>query len=143
MSFVLEATVALFVLAATTATANTHAVTQFVTPDQLKWTEFREKGWAPGSATAIVAGDPNKRCGWIMRYRMPDGYSVPMHKNDDVEAATVLAGVYVMGIGKNADRARAQKYPTGSYIQVDRGVAHYGWALGETILEIRPTCDGK
>lgn len=114
-----------------------------VTPDQLKWTAFSEKGWPPGSATAIVAGDPAKPCGWVMRYRMPDGFRVPVHTNTDVEAATVLTGTYAQGIGPVAGRALARKYPTGSHLRADRGVPHFGYAIGPTILEVRPICKGR
>lgn len=114
--------------------------TFFVTPDQLKWSAYSEKGWPAGSATAVVAGDPTKPCGWVLRYRMPDGYRVPVHANHDVEAATVLAGTYIQGLGSMPNRARASEYPAGSYLQVGRGVPHYGYALGITILKIRPIC---
>lgn len=123
--------------------APTTAPTFAVTPDQLTWSEYRVKGWPAGSSTATVAGDPSKPCGWILRYRMPDGYRVPVHKNDVAEEATVLVGAYVMGVGSKSDRANAQIYPMGSYFRVDKGVSHYAWALGETLLEIRPVCATK
>jgi hypothetical protein len=135
------ATVALLAAGVTPSPPPNRSV--IVTPDQLKWQAFRENGWAPRSSVAVVAGNPRAPCDWIIRYRMPDGYAVPVHSNDDVEAATVLSGVFALGFGTTADHARAKPYPAGSYIVIDKRVAHYAWAVGDTTLEIRPVCRGK
>ena len=106
-----------------------------VRPDALKW------GPAPpalpsGAQFAVLAGDPTKTGPFTIRAKMPDGYKVPPHWHPTDENVTVLKGTLMVGRGEQLDPAKAEALPAGSYMRMPKGMRHYAFAKGETIIQV-------
>jgi hypothetical protein len=107
-----------------------------VTPDQIKW------GPAPpslpaGAELAVLEGDPSKPgVPFTFRGRFPDGYKVMPHWHPTDERLVVLQGSLGMGLGNKFDPSAGHELPTGSYASMPKGLRHYAWAIGETVIQV-------
>jgi Domain of unknown function (DUF4437) len=106
-----------------------------ITPNDVKW------GPAPpflpaGAQLAILDGDPSKAGRpFVLRIKMPDGYKVPPHWHPVDENITVIEGVFMMGVGEKFDQGAAREMTVGSYARMPKGLRHYAWAKGETVVQ--------
>ncbi len=107
-----------------------------VRPAAVKW------GPAPpalpkGAQIAVLAGDPTKAgVSYTIRAKIPDGYKVPPHWHPVDENVTVLKGKLMVGRGEKFDPDASEELPAGSYMRMPKGMRHFAWAKGETIIQI-------
>jgi len=106
-----------------------------VLPDQVEWRDA-PPGMPPGAKVAVLEGDPAKAGFFAMRAKMPDGYSLPPHWHPGVERVTVLAGMFHLGTGEKVDKSAARAMPAGTYSSMQPGMKHFGWAEGETVIQV-------
>jgi len=107
-----------------------------VTPDDVVW-QVGPPTLPPGAKYFLVEGDPLKEGPIIMRLLLPGGYIIPAHFHPGAERATVISGTYNMGTGSKFNKANCRKMPAGSIgIMPAGGIAHFGWASEETIMQI-------
>lgn len=118
---------------------DTHAAHVLVTPDQIKWGPG-PPSLPPGAELAVLEGDPSKAgVPFTIRAKMPDGYRVPPHWHPTDERVVVLQGSLGMGVGDKFDQSAGQQLPTGSYASMPKGLRHYAWAVGETVIQVSAT----
>jgi quercetin dioxygenase-like cupin family protein len=108
-----------------------------VRADELKWGP-PPPGLPAGIQVAIVAGDPGKPGPFVMRAKMPDGYKVPPHSHLDDENVTVLHGTLMAGKGDKLTDP-AVSLSAGSFVRMPKGMHHFVWAKGETVIQIHGT----
>jgi len=107
-----------------------------VAPNEVKW------GPAPpslpsGAQLAVLEGDPAKAgAPFTIRAKFPDGYQVPPHWHPTDENVTVLAGTLGMGLGESFDPAKGHEMTAGSYFRTPKGLRHFAWAKGETVIQV-------
>jgi len=103
-----------------------------VTPEAVEW----KPRW-PGMDIAILSGDPTKEgAPFVIRLKLRDGLTVPPHWHPIDENLTVLSGTFRIGMGEKLDRAATTALPAGSYSLMPKEMRHFGWAEGETILQL-------
>jgi quercetin dioxygenase-like cupin family protein len=117
------------------AAAQTPPAHVVVSPDQVKW------GPAPpslpaGVQLAVLEGDPSKAGEFTMRGKFPDGYKIPPHWHPTDERIVVLEGTFGMGVGEKFDPATGHELPVGSYAMMPKGVRHFAWAKGDTVIQV-------
>jgi mannose-6-phosphate isomerase-like protein (cupin superfamily) len=105
-----------------------------VLPGDLKWTPG--SGTSAGQMIAVIYGDPAKPGPFIIRVKSPDGFAIAAHYHAAVENVTVLQGTLLLGFGDKADKAKTTAIPAGGFYSIPKGVHHYAFAQGETILQI-------
>ena len=66
----------------------------------------------------------------------PSGYTVPPHRHSKDEFITVISGKITIGPGEKLDRAALKPLPPASFVHLPGGMAHYGWADGEAIVQV-------
>jgi hypothetical protein len=107
-----------------------------VTPEGLKWAPA-PKGLPPGAQLAVLSGDPSKAgAPYVIRAKFPDGYQVPPHWHPVDENVTVLQGTLGMGLGEKFDKKAGKELPAGSFSRMPKGVRHFAWAKGQTIIQV-------
>ena len=102
--------------------------------------------WAPappsipaGAQVAVLYGNPGKDGMFAMRLKMPKGYRIAPHTHPKPEIVTVISGTARLGMGKTADRAKAQVLPAGSFFAMSPGMPHYFLADDETVIQLNST----
>jgi quercetin dioxygenase-like cupin family protein len=106
-----------------------------LTPDAIKW--VAGTGDMKMVKIAILYGDPTKAGSqYAVRYKIPDGTSLPPHMHGGLEQVTVLSGSFLVGLGKTVDASKMQIMPAGSFAAIPPNVAHYAKTKGETVLEV-------
>jgi quercetin dioxygenase-like cupin family protein len=108
---------------------------QLVTAEQVKW-EAAPPSLPAGAKLAALDGDPAKPGFFTMRLWMPDGYRIQPHYHPNYERVTVLSGTLYLGEGDRFDESVAKPLPTGSYSSMPPGMHHFGYAKGETVLQL-------
>src|SRR5688572_18645378 len=107
-----------------------------ITPDDVVW-QFGPATLPPGAKYFLIEGHPLKEGPIIMRLLLPAGYVIPAHFHPGAERATVISGTYNIGTGSKFDKANCKKMPAGSVaVMPAGGIAHYGWASEETIVQV-------
>lgn len=104
-------------------------------PDQMKWIDG-PKSLPLGAKVAILEGDPNKEGTFVMRVRLPDGYTIPAHTHPKTERLTVISGTFNIVMGEKLDRKDARKMPAGSFGYWAAEMKHLVWAEGETVVQL-------
>jgi ChrR-like protein with cupin domain len=110
-----------------------------VTPDQIKWSPAPPSVPA-GAEMAVLSGDPS-RAGlpFTIRFKMPDGYKVAPHWHPTNENVNVIQGTLMIGMGTKFVESAGSELPTGSYALMPKGVRHFAWTKGETIIDVYGT----
>jgi mannose-6-phosphate isomerase-like protein (cupin superfamily) len=111
-----------------------HSRERILRPGSLAWRP--ETSLAPGAESVVLEGDPAKPGLVILRLKMPDGYRIPPVWHPAADRFTVLSGTYHMGVGARFDETKAVALRPGDFAWLSPAAPHYGWASGETVLEI-------
>jgi quercetin dioxygenase-like cupin family protein len=104
----------------------------------LKW-GAGPPGLPPGAQAALLDGDPGKPGIFVIRLKMPDGYTIPPHWHPSDEHATIVAGTLNVGMGDKLDQGSMQAMTTGSYVKLPARSSHYVRAKGEVIVQVMAT----
>lgn len=107
-----------------------------LTPKQVQW-QAGPVSLPPGAQTAVLDGDPSQSgVSYTMGIKMPDGYRIPPHWHPMDASVTVVQGSFIMGVSEKFEPAQGQELTAGSYMRVSKGVRHYEWTKGETIIYV-------
>lgn len=107
-----------------------------LTPDQVKW-QMGPPEFPAGLQIAVLDGDPSQAgMAYTIGLKLPDGYKIAPHWHPVDASVAVMQGVFGMGIGEKADPAQGRELAAGSYVRVSKGVRHFEWTKGETIIYI-------
>src|SRR5882672_266690 len=107
-----------------------------LTPSQVQW-QTGPASLPSGAQIAVLDGDPSQAgMSYTIGLKMPDGYRVPPHWHPMDASVNVVQGSFIMGVGEKVDPAQAQEMTAGSYMRVSKGVRHYEWTKGETIIYV-------
>src|SRR5262249_2181518 len=106
-----------------------------VTPADIKWQDG-PASLPRGAKIAVLEGDPSKEGPFVMRAKLPDGYKIAPHTHPKDERVTVLSGTLYLGLGDKFNEKEATALPAGSYGRMPAGMKHFGWAKGETVIQV-------
>ncbi len=109
-----------------------------VPADQVSWSAGPPTLPA-GAQAALLHGDPAKEGLFVMRLKLPGGYSIAPHTHPKPEIVTIVSGAFHVGMGEVADKSKAQRLPAGSFFAFDPGMAHYAHTEEETVVQISST----
>ena len=90
----------------------------------------------PGAEAAVLFGDPSEDGLFVLRLKLPAGYSVAPHTHPVDEVITVITGRFRLGMGETADQRKTQVLPAGSFFALPPGTAHYVFIDEETVVQI-------
>lgn len=107
------------------------------TPDDLSWGPVGSMG--EGAEIAIIEGDLSAEAPFTFRLRMEDDYEIRPHVHPAYERVTVLQGTLHFAHGEEFDREVAQALPVGGYAIMSPGDPMFGYAEGETIIQLHGT----
>lgn len=93
-------------------------------------------GLPPGSQAAVLYGDPGKPGLFVIRAKLPAGYTVPPHWHSTDESLTVISGDLTLGMGDRLDPAIAAKLTTGGFIVTKANMRHFARTEGGAVLQI-------
>jgi quercetin dioxygenase-like cupin family protein len=132
---VLAASVAVLVDAPMAAAQTGHSL---ITPQDVKWGPA-PPSLRPGAQAAMLYGDAGKEGIFAMRLKFPKGYQLPPHTHPKPEIVTVISGTMHLGMGRTADKSKAQALPAGSFFAVEPGMEHFGAFDEDTVVQINST----
>jgi quercetin dioxygenase-like cupin family protein len=90
----------------------------------------------PGAQFAILVGSPTTEGPFVLRLKLPAGYTIPPHRHSKEEHVTVISGGFGMSTGKKVDRTGASLVKAGGLIRIPANTAHYAWTEEETVVQI-------
>lgn len=109
-----------------------------VRSDEVSWTSG-PPSLPLGAQAAVLHGDPAKEGLFVMRLKLPAGYSIAPHSHPRPEIVTVISGAFNVGMGDVADRSKAQRLGAGGFFAFDPGMAHFAHVDEETVVQINST----
>lgn len=115
-----------------------HPAHKIVKADEVPWAAG-PPSLRPGAQAAVLYGDPSKEGVFVMRLKLPAGFAIAPHTHPRAEILTVLSGGFHIGMGKVADKSKAQKLAAGSFFAFDPGLAHYAHVEEETVVQLSST----
>lgn len=89
-----------------------------------------------GAKIALIEGDLAKEGPFVVRIKFPDGFRIMPHTHPKRERVTVLAGTLYLGMGATFDKSKGIALPAGTFGSWPEGMKHFGWASGETIIQL-------
>jgi hypothetical protein len=104
-------------------------------PADVKWMDG-PPSLPAGAKMAILEGDPAEAGPFTMRLKVPDGFKIAPHTHPAVEHVTVISGTFHLGMGEKFDAAAGREMPAGSFGFMPAGMKHFGWAKGETVVQV-------
>ena len=107
------------------------------TPHEIKWQDA-PPSMGEGWQLAVLEGDISQAGSpYTLRTKTPDAFLVPPHWHPADEHLTVIEGVLVVGLGEKIDPTTERELPAGSYVVMPKGVRHYVWNKGETVVQMQ------
>jgi quercetin dioxygenase-like cupin family protein len=85
---------------------------------------------------AVVRGDPRTPGRFVVRFRLPDGFTVPPHFHPVDEHVRVIRGEYGHGFGDVADTTTMHWLRAGQQVTLPAKSHHYARARGATETEV-------
>ena len=90
----------------------------------------------PGAQAAALLGSPAKEGPFVLRLKLPAGFTIPPHRHSKDEFVTVIAGGFAVASGERMNPAQLKPLPATSFVHLPAGMPHYAQAEGETIVQI-------
>lgn len=106
-----------------------------VLPDSAKWGPA-PPSLPPGAQATVLAGNPGVAAPFILRLKLPSGYTIPPHRHPTDEMVTVISGAANIGAGEKLDRSAGQALPPAGFVNLPAGMAHAAWFNTETIVQV-------
>ena len=106
-----------------------------VAADAVKWGPA-PPSLPPGALAAVLYGDPGQAAPFVLRLKLPVGYTFPPHRHSQAEPVTVIAGTFAIGSGEKFDHASMKPLPTAGFVYLPAGMAHYARAETDAIVQI-------
>lgn len=104
---------------------------------------LNEGKWGPapavfprGAEMSVLSGDPGKEGMFVVRLRMPAGYSIPAHNHPTDEYVTVVSGTLSLGMGDRLDHAKAATLRTGGFVMAGAKMNHYAFTPNGAVVQI-------
>ncbi|QTF92016.1 cupin domain-containing protein [Halomonas sp. BM-2019] len=107
------------------------------TPEDLEWGPVGSMG--EGAEIAIIEGDLAEEVPFTFRLRLADGYEIKPHVHPAYERVTVLSGTLHFAHGETFDPEATKTLPVGGFAIMAPGDAMFGYAEGETIIQLHGT----
>ena len=111
-----------------------------LTPNKVRW--FTPTYYNDGRQRAQLFGDSSRGGVWIDRVKIPSGGRVLAHTHTQDELVTVIQGAWLLGEGAKFEEAKLRPYPSGSFIVIPAGVAHFV-AAREGLVIVQLSGTGK
>lgn len=112
-----------------------HAI---IPADQIAW-KAGPPSLDKGAQSAVLYGDPSKEGVFVMRLKLPAGFKIAPHSHPRPEIVTVISGAFHIGMGKEADPAKAHKLTPGGFFAFDPGLVHHAHVDEETVVQLSST----
>lgn len=94
---------------------------------------------APGAQAAVLYGDPSKEGLFVMRLRLPAGFSIAPHSHPKPEIVTIVSGTFHVGMGEVADHNAMTSVPAGGFFAFEPGLNHYAHVAEDTVIQLSST----
>ncbi|MFO8046375.1 MAG: cupin domain-containing protein [Halomonas sp.] len=107
------------------------------TPDELSWGPVGSMG--EGAEIAVIEGNLAEEAPFTFRLRLADGYEIRPHVHPAYERVTVLSGTLHFAHGETFDPTATMRLPVGGYAIMSPGDAMFGYAEGETVIQLHGT----
>jgi hypothetical protein len=107
------------------------------TPEDLEWGPVASMG--EGAEIAIIEGNLGEEAPFTFRLRLADGYEIKPHVHPAYERVTVLEGTLHFAHGETFDSEATKRLPVGGYAIMSPGDPMFGYAEGETIIQLHGT----
>ena len=109
----------------------------FLLNSELDWGPIASMG--EGAEIAFIEGDIGQGEPFTFRLRLQDGYRILPHVHPAYERVTVLSGTLHFAHGEQFDPGQAMELPVGSVAIMPPGDPMFGYAEGETIIQLHGT----
>jgi len=90
--------------------------------------------YAPGGEASFLASDGTKAEMYTLRVHLAKDAKIPPHTHPDTRMVTVLSGELFAGTGSAVDPSHGRLLPTGSFMIVPAGEAHWSWAKNGDVV---------
>lgn len=84
----------------------------------------------------VLHGDINKPGPYTIRLRLPAGYRVPIHWNDNEVNLTVISGTLHIGFAPNFDATNSKEIGALSFATLPARMKHTEWTDTDTIVQV-------
>lgn len=102
-----------------------------VNPADLKWTPIMKN-----CEMAVVSGDPAAEgAPYVVRFRCTAGTIIPAHWHPTDENVTVLAGIFMVGMGEKYDAAKLSPMSAGAFGSIPKEMRHFALSKTATIIQ--------
>ncbi|WP_421621274.1 cupin domain-containing protein [Alkalilimnicola ehrlichii] len=108
-----------------------------IEPDELEWGPVGSMG--EGAEIAFIEGDISQEEPFTFRLRLEDGYRILPHVHPEYERVTVLSGTLHFAHGEEFVPDETHKLKPGSVAIMAPGDPMFGYAEGETIIQLHGT----
>ena len=105
-----------------------------VLPADLKWVDAG--GIPPGAKFTEIKGPLNEAVPFIFRVKFPANYKIPAHSHPVIEHATVISGIFNVGIGDKLDTEKTKALTPGSVVIIQPKTNHFAWTSEETVIQV-------
>ncbi len=126
----------LIVLAGTVVGAQS-AGEQRLTPSEVKWPAPAGGGvgtsGVAGTQTVVLKGDPTKSGLYTMLLRVGPNTKIEAHAHPDDRVATVIAGTWYFGYGKQFNESALKQLPPGSVYTEPPNTNHFAMTRGDVV----------
>jgi pimeloyl-ACP methyl ester carboxylesterase/quercetin dioxygenase-like cupin family protein len=93
-------------------------------------------GLPPGGTFAVISGDPLEPGPFVMRVRLPPGYSLPPYLRQSEEQIVVLAGEITVGTAGISGATETRTLASGSYVLLPANEIHFANTKRGAIVQI-------
>jgi quercetin dioxygenase-like cupin family protein len=109
-----------------------------MTPNEVKWPAPAAGGvgtsGVTGTQTVILKGDPSKAGVYTMLLRVGPNTKIEAHAHPDDRVATVIAGTWYFGYGKQFSEDALKMLPAGSVYTEPPNTNHFAMTRGEGVV---------